>query len=82
MGTVKSSILVMTTMRRSATAWRSCWRKKAATAARRGGREEALDLAGRESPDLTLVDLSLDGAVELVGALKRARDPGADLLDA
>lgn len=42
---------------------------------RRGGREEALDLAGREPPDLALVDLSLGNALELLEDLSARKIP-------
>ena len=40
-----------------------------------GGRQEALDLAGREPPDLALLDLSVDGALELVEDLSGRKIP-------
>ncbi|MCE5309105.1 MAG: response regulator transcription factor [Acidobacteriales bacterium] len=39
------------------------------------GRQEALDIAERELPDLALVDLSIDGALELVEDLTGRKIP-------
>jgi two-component system invasion response regulator UvrY len=40
-----------------------------------GGRDEALDLAGREPPDMAVVDLSLDDALELLEELSGRKIP-------
>ncbi len=40
-----------------------------------GGRREALDIAGPQPPDLVLVDLSLDGALDLIEELSGGKIP-------
>ncbi len=45
------------------------------------GRGEALDIAGREPPDMALVDLSPDDALELVEDLSGRQNSSAGLLD-
>lgn len=40
-----------------------------------GGREEALEAAAKEPPDMALVDLSLDGALELLEELHKRYIP-------
>jgi DNA-binding NarL/FixJ family response regulator len=69
MGTVRSSILVVDDHAAVRHGLALVLAEEGCDCCEAGGRAEALDLAGRESPDLTLVDLSLDGAFQLVEEL-------------